>query len=494
VGSFGPAALDFVDALARAGQAVWQFLPLGPTGYGNSPYQALSSFGGNPLLVSEEWLADAGLLERAPAPVSTNPVDYERAAEEKVPRLHAAHAAFKSGAGPSELAGRYDAFREAEAAWVDDLALFLALKHRHGGKRWSEWPAELARRDAKALEGARRELVTEIDRHRFTQFLFFEHWGRVRERARERSIVLLGDLPIFVAEDSADVWAEPDLFDLDGDGRPRNVSGVPPDYFSATGQRWGNPLYLWDVHRERGFDWWIRRIRATLAQCDRIRIDHFRAFADYWEISADEETAIAGRWLTGPGADFFDAVKAALGELPIVAEDLGSLGEEAFALRDRYEFPGMRVLQFGFAPDPKFDAHSPHQFVSNCVAYTGTHDNNTVVGWFRSATNTTIDASEHGALQRRVLDYVGTDGTDIHWDLIRLALSSVADTAIVPVQDLLGLDGSARMNVPSRPDGNWVWRLGHNQFDDAAIDRLAHLTRIYGRWNDANPAADGASS
>jgi 4-alpha-glucanotransferase len=320
-----------------------------------------------------------------------------------------------------------------------------------------------------------------IERHRFAQFLFFEHWERVRARARELSIVVLGDLPIFVAEDSADVWTEPELFDLDERFRPRTVAGVPPDYFSATGQRWGNPLYAWDVHRERGFEWWSRRLRAAFRQCDRVRIDHFRAFADYWEIPASEETAMRGRWVPGPGAEFFDAVQGALGELPIVAEDLGDLGESAFALRDRFEFPGMRVLQFGFAPDPKFDGHSPHQFVPNCVAYTGTHDNDTVRGWFGEGRNSTVAADEREAQRRRVLDYLGTDGAEIHWDLIRLLQASVADTAVIPVQDVLGLDGSARMNVPGAPDGNWTWRLRPGQLDEAALERLGELTRIYGR-------------
>jgi 4-alpha-glucanotransferase len=487
IGSLGPAAERLLEDLHRCGQGVWQILPLGPTGSGNSPYQSFSAFGGNPLLVSPEALAADGLIRAADVDGASFPderVDFAAVIPFRDGLLGRAWDTFRNGRGPEGLGGRFQRFREREARWVEDLGLFLAIKDARRGAAWMDWPPELARREEGALAQQREELAAAIDRAVFEQFLFFEQWGRVRAKAKELGIEIFGDLPIFVAPDSSDVWTHQDLFDLDEAGRPRVVAGVPPDYFSATGQRWGNPLYRWDAHRERGYDWWIDRVRTSFSMYDRLRIDHFRGFVDYWTIPADDEIAVNGSWVPGPGAEFFEALGAAVGEMPIVAEDLGDITPAVHDLRDRLGFPGMRVLQFGFGPDPD-DAHSPGSFPANCVAYTGTHDNDTVRGWFESGDHSTVDAAERDAQRERVLRHTGTEGSEIHWDLIRVALSSVADTAIVPMQDLLGLGSGARMNVPGRPDGNWEWRLRDGEFGADVIERLAELTRESGRWRGA---------
>ena len=478
IGMLGDASDAFLETLAEAGQGLWQVLPLGPTGYGDSPYQSLSSFGGNPLLVAPGPLAEAGLLAAKDLPRSTRVsggrVDFGKVISAQRVRLEkAADCFFREGAG-GELGDRFREFREREASWVEDLALFGALKEREGGAAWTDWPAELARREPPALAAAREELAGAVDRIAFIQFLFFDQWRRVRDRAAALGIRILGDLPFFVALDSVDVWANRDLFDLEEDGRPRVIAGVPPDYFSKTGQRWGNPLYRWDVHRDRGWDWWIARVRRARELFDVVRIDHFRAFADYWEIPAAERTAVHGVWRDGPGADLFRAMESELGELPIIAEDLGDLSERAFGLRDELGFPGMRVLQFGFGPDPTFDGHSPHQHVPNCVVYTGTHDNDTTRGWFRK------EASRTGQ-KARVLRYTGSKGREIHWDLIRLGQMSVADTAIVPLQDVLGLGSEARMNSPGKSRGNWTWRLREGEWTGKLVTRLRELSEAYGR-------------
>jgi 4-alpha-glucanotransferase len=470
LGSLGPEAERFLEDLQRAGQRIWQILPLGPTGSGNSPYQSFTAFGGNPLLVSLEWLAEDGILadDVLDGDFPDDRVDFGAVIPFRKERLRWAWDGFQEGRGPADLGDRVREFRERETRWIEDLALFLAIKESQGGSGWMDWPEELARRHEDALGRCREELREAIDRAVFEQFLFFEHWGRVHGKAKELEIEVLGDLPIFVAPDCADVWAHQDLFDLDEDGRPRVVAGVPPDYFSETGQLWGNPLYRWDVHRERGFDWWIDRVRSSLAMFDRVRIDHFRAFEDYWEIPAGEETAMNGHWVDGPRDDFFHALRDALDELPIVAEDLGDVTQAVFDLRDRFDLPGMRVLQFGFAEDAKHDGHSPHSFVHHCVAYTGTHDNDTVRGWFDGGEHTTEDGATQDAQRARVLRYTGTDGSDIHWDLIRLLQFSV-------------LGSEARMNVPGREHGNWEWRLPAGRFGDEVIERLAELTAASGR-------------
>jgi len=483
IGSLGPEAEEFLDRLRRADQRVWQVLPLGPTGDGDSPYQSVTAFGGNPLLVSLERLAEDGLLDpedlRGDFPAER--VDFGAVTPFRRERLRRAWTAFRAGRGPRDLRDRFEEFRERERRWIEDLGLFLAIKESQGGRSWLDWPEDLARRRGDALARCRTELADSVERAVFEQFLFFDQWERVHAKARELGIEVLGDLPIFVAGDSADVWAHQDLFDLDERGRPRVVAGVPPDYFSATGQLWGNPLYRWDVHRERGFDWWIDRVRSSLGTCDRLRIDHFRGFDEYWEVPAGEETAMNGRWVPGPRDDFFRALRDALGDLPIVAEDLGHVTQGVHDLRDRFDLPGMRILQFGFQEDDGTDLHSPASYPEHCVAYTGTHDNDTLRGWLDGSEHTTQDDEEREAQRARVLRAVGTDGPEIHWDLIRLLFESAADTVIVPAQDLLGLGSEARMNVPGRPAGNWTWRLGDRELTDEVIARLAVLTAETGR-------------
>jgi 4-alpha-glucanotransferase len=500
IGELGPEAEAFLATLARARQSIWQVLPLGPTGENNCPYQCDSAFAGNPLLVSLERLVADGLLDEgdlAAAP-SFPPelVDFSAVVPWRTALLAKAHASFRSGRGSESLARGLQEFRERERGWVDDYALYAAIKEGGHGAAWVNWPPELVRREEGALAEARRVWERSVDRNLFVQFLFSEHWGRIRERANGLGISILGDVPIFVAADCADVWAHPELFDLGEDGRPRVVAGVPPDYFSETGQLWGNPLYRWGEHAERGFSWWIHRMRAALSLYDRVRIDHFRGFESYWEVPSCEPTAEDGRWVEGPKDALFEALRGDLGELPIVAEDLGVITPEVEALRDRWRFPGMRVLQFAFGPDSKNDPHAPHGHVRNCVVYTGTHDNDTAVGWFSSGENTTEDEAERRMRRERVLVYLGTDGSEIHWDLIRLALTSVADTAILPIQDVLGLGSEARMNIPGRPEGHWEWRMAPGAWTEDLVRRLAGLTESTGRAPAGAPpgasAADGA--
>jgi 4-alpha-glucanotransferase len=491
IGDLGPAAHDFLDRLVRAGQSVWQVLPLGPTGYGSSPYQSLSAFAMSPLLVAPERLREAGLAspdDLASLARASMHADLAAAAAERHRLLRRAHDRHRAGDGSEApaRAARFAAFQEAHARWLDDYALYAALKEAHAGRAWTDWPEPLRRREAGALARARDEHADSIERAAFAQFLAHEQWDHVRSAARERAIAVLGDVPIFVAHDSADVWANQATFDLDGSGLPRVVAGVPPDYFSETGQLWGNPHYRWIDLAARGYDWWIDRMRHALAAFDRVRVDHFRGFQASWEVPAGESTSIPGRWVDGPGRALFDALSAALGtkteDLPIVAEDLGEITPEVHRLRDELGFPGMRVLQFGFGESPRTEIHAPHNFVRNCVAYTGTHDNDTTVGWFRGSGGDRRTTEDVSAEQSRVLRYTGTDGREIHWDMIRLLAQSVADTAIVPMQDVLGLGSEARMNTPGRSSGNWEWRLpGFDAAFHASMERLAAITEATGR-------------
>uniref|UniRef100_A0A832I420 4-alpha-glucanotransferase n=1 Tax=Eiseniibacteriota bacterium TaxID=2212470 RepID=A0A832I420_UNCEI len=480
IGDLGPAARRWLDWLASARQSLWQVLPLGPTGFGDSPYQSFCSFAGNPYLVSPEGLLEEGLLE--PADLEATPrfpaarVDFGPVIAFKLRLLDRAFERFSGPAG-DPLRAAHDDFARAHAHWLDDFALFMALKEAHGGRPWPEWDAALARREPAALAAARARLGREVAVQRFRQFAFFRQWSALRARARERGIDIVGDLPIFVAHDSSDVWAHPQLFHLDGTGRPTVVAGVPPDYFSATGQLWGNPLYRWEAHAAEGFAWWIARVRATLELVDVVRLDHFRGFEAYWEVPGDAPTAEHGRWVEGPGDALFDALREALGGLPLIAEDLGVVTPAMEALRDRHGLPGMRVIQFAFG-SPQ-DPFLPHHHVRNAVVYSGTHDNDTARGWYATAPEAERD------LYRR---YTGRDGSDVAWDLIRLALSSVADTAVVPLQDVLDLGPEARMNLPGRPSGNWGWRFEDAQLTDAARARLADLTLVYDRAPDARPA------
>ncbi len=482
VGEMGPDARRWIDALSAMGQRLWQILPHGPTGYGDSPYQAASTFAGNPLWISLEELVADGLLD--PARLTSFP-DLPRSTVDFGPVIEARHAlyatvcrTFGRRASP-EMKAAWEQYCASQSHWLDDFALYVAIKAAHQMQPWTVWPPPLALRQPTALREAARRYRTTIRNVKILQFLFDRQWSRLRTYAHHRSVRVIGDIPIFVAHDSADVWAHPDLFFLDGKGHPLVIAGVPPDYFSATGQRWGNPLYRWDIHQHAGYRWWIQRLARIFEVVDVVRIDHFRGFEAYWEVPAHETTALNGRWVAGPGEDLFDALINALGPLPIIAEDLGVITAAVDALRDKYHFPGMRILQFAFSRADGTTRFRPDDIPANCVVYTGTHDNDTTCGWCwgRAGTSSTRTQAEIEAERRAVLDYVRTDGREIHWDLIAVAANSPANTAIYPLQDVLGLDSSARMNVPGRGRGNWRWRFQWDQFEPACSERLADITQ-----------------
>jgi 4-alpha-glucanotransferase len=489
IGDLGPAADAFVDFLAEAGQAWWQLLPLGPTGYGNSPYQSSSSFAGNRLLISPEWLVADGFLaasDLAGYPkLPEGEVDYDAVAPAKEALLRAAFARFDPGAD-TFLAYQHARFVRDAAWWLEDYALFAALKAANGQSAWWDWAPGLVARDPAALAKARAAHAEEIRFVTFVQFLFDRQWRRLRDRCRMKGVKLIGDVPIYVAEDSADVWTRPELFTLDERGRPTAVAGVPPDYFSETGQYWGNPIYRWDVHAREDYAWWGTRLRAVLERVDLVRLDHFRGFEAYYAVAPnDARDARGGRWTKGPDAALLASLRAQLRGLPLIAEDLGDITPPVLALRDNFELPGMKILQFCFSTDAQATAFRPYNFPNHCVVYTGTHDNDTTLGWFRGEAGKTTQNAEQNAKERQlILSYLGSDGSEIHWDMIRLALSSVADTAILPMQDLLGLGSEARMNTPSVGDGNWRWRYREGQLTPAIRKRLAELTAVYGRRDD----------
>lgn len=472
-GDLGPAAHHFVDWLRSAGQRLWQVLPLGTVGAGHSPYMSASAFAGNPLLVDLAELQQRGWLPAdalaAPPPADPQRIDFERVVPWRMARLAEAAQAFADHARTADRGALAD-FCNAQAHWLPDFALYMALAEQHGGD-WTTWDPPLARRAPVALAAARTALATRIGFWQFVQWCFFRQWDALRGHARAQGVALVGDVPIFVAHASADVWARPDLFELDAAGRCTVVAGVPPDYFSAEGQRWGNPLYRWPAHAADGHAWWTQRLRHTLALVDRVRIDHFRGFADYWAIPADQPTALHGRWCEGPGLALFDAMAAALGPLPLIAEDLGELSAAARALREASGFPGMAVLQFAFGGDASA-AYLPHNHRQHSVVYTGTHDNDTTLGWWAGA-------SDHERHHARA--YLATDGHDIAWALLRAAAASVADTAIHPLQDILALPGAARMNRPGAATGCWTWRFDWPQVHAWHGQRLAELSRLYGR-------------
>jgi 4-alpha-glucanotransferase len=485
VGDLGGEAYRFVDWLASAGQAYWQIMPLGPTGYGDSPYSAFSAFAGNTTLVSPEKLVEAGLLDGADiadAPdLPEGRVDYGKVIEYKRGLLEEAFKNFTRRLKEDESLRRdYEGFEGFAATWLDDWALFAALKEEYEGQPWNTWSPGLARREPAAVEAARRSFAGRVEAHKFAQYAFFHQWLKLKKYANERGVRVVGDMPIFVAHNSADVWSKPELFKLEEDGSPRVVAGVPPDAFSATGQLWGNPIYDWDRMRDDGFAWWVARVRETLKIVDVVRLDHFRGFAAYWEVPAGHETAEHGRWVEAPGREVFGAMRDALGaDLPIVAEDLGTITPDVHALRDEFDFPGMRVLQFAFGGDPH-DTHLPHEYTPGTVAYTGTHDNDTVVGWFRQRSRD--DAPEGERRERELcLKYLGTDGAEIHWDFIRAAQMSVAVLAVAQLQDVLGLPSEARMNTPASTEGNWNWRFRAGALTDELAARLRETTFIYGR-------------
>jgi len=474
IGDIGPEAYNWVNFLASAGFSLWQVLPLGPTGYGDSPYQCFSAFAGNPLLVSPDLLLSEDLLH--PDDVikkedfSPDHVEFGKVIPYKLGILDTSFIHFKQS-GSTELKGALKKFKLKESHWLEDFALFMAIKEANGGGPWIDWPEKFRKRDSKALKQFKTENEIAIERHAYRQFLFFRQWERLKDYAHEQNLKIIGDIPIFVAHDSADVWAHPELFFMDEEGNPLVVAGVPPDYFSPTGQLWGNPLYRWDLHAADRYSWWVSRLEAVLSTVDIIRLDHFRGFSGYWEIPASEKTAIKGKWVPGPGKDFLHKIKDALGELPIIAEDLGVITEEVEDMRVTFDLPGMKIVVFAFDSDAS-NIFLPHNYTQDYVVYTGTHDNDTALGWYKR-----VDEEERDFARR----YLARDGHDISWDLIRAAWSSVAVFALAPMQDLLSLDNSARMNYPSTLGGNWVWRMPSDALSEALRARIAEMNDLYGR-------------
>ncbi len=486
IGDLGDEAYRFADFLAASGQSLWQVLPLGPTGYGDSPYACYSAFAGNTLLISPERLVRLGLLTEADlsdAPAfAAGVVEFDRVHKFKDEVLRKAYQRFVTDGADTDLSRDFENFRVRQVSWLEDYALFRALKDVHGGKPWHEWDPAVVRRDETALAHAKTELRSEIEAHQFSQFLFFKQWSELKSYCHERGISIIGDIPIFVAHDSSDVWVNPDQFKLDEDGKPIVVAGVPPDYFSKTGQLWGNPLYNWQKMIADGFKWWIERVHATLQTVDILRIDHFRGFIACWEIPGGDDTAERGQWVEAPGRELFVAIRNALGELPIIAEDLGVITPEVEKLRDDFNFPGMRILQFAFSSDPS-NQDLPHNYHPNVAVYTGTHDNDTTVGWFQSVPGegSTRDAAQIERERIFGLRYLNSSGTEIHWDFIRAVLASCANTAVVPLQDLLGLGNEARMNLPNSTSGNWSWRFNAGALTDEIQTRLKDLSELYAR-------------
>jgi 4-alpha-glucanotransferase len=486
IGDLGDSAYEFIEFLAGSGQKIWQVLPLNPTGYGDSPYQCFSAFAGNPLFVNLEALREAGLLsasDLADAPkFPDQQVEYDRVIPFKEKLLHKAAQVFFADRTEAER-HVFDAFCENRREWLEDYALFMACKRVHNDVAWVHWDAGVRQRDATVLKKWRNELSSELDFHRFAQFEFFRQWGKLRSLCGRHGIDIMGDIPIYVAHDSADVWAHPELFRLDEFGRPTAVAGVPPDYFSATGQLWGNPLYRWDVCAASGYRWWIDRCRASLGMFDLVRLDHFRGFEAFWEIPATASTAAQGKWVMGPGEELFRVLKAELKELPFVAENLGVITPGVEDLLEEFGFPGMSLLQFAFGNDPQGPSFRPHNYSRDLVAYTGVHDNDTTVGWWTSAglvesTRTAEDIRKERDFTRA---YLGFKDEEINWVFIRSILASVANTAMVPMQDVLGLGSEARMNLPGTVSGNWRWRYRADRLTPEIREKLRALTTLYDR-------------
>jgi 4-alpha-glucanotransferase len=485
IGDLGRSSYEFINFLERCGQRIWQVLPLGPTGYEHSPYTMnFSAFAGNPLLISLDLLAEEGLLNPYELKllegddIAVDRVNFNRVQSHKQQFLKQAHVQFQQKfTEDGDLRVRFNEFCQDQAWWLQDFVLFMALLEENDYQPWNTWDSAIARRQTEALQAQRHILQDAIQFHNFLQFKFFEQWSNLRKYANEKGIEIVGDVSIYVCHNSADVWANPSIFKLDPDSlESAYIAGVPPDYFSATGQLWGNPVYDWEQLQQTGYAWWIDRFKATLQYVDIVRIDHFRGFEAYWEVPASEKTAINGKWIKGPDADFFEKLQAAIGSLPVMAEDLGIITPPVEELRDRFEFPGMRILQFAFSDDPT-NAYLPHNYTWNCVVYPGTHDNDTALGWWQNAS---------AAEKQQVAIYLGYENADevreINWELMRLALASVADLAILPLQDVLGLDGRARMNDPSVNDGQWRWRMaGADLLTQEVSDRLCHLTRLHRR-------------
>jgi len=474
IGDLGPQSYQWVEFLARSECGLWQILPLGPTGYGDSPYQCFSAFAGNPLLVSPRLLWEEGLLQ--PPDLENSPdfpaerVDFGAVIPWKLSILDQAYLRFHKSSTAS-LKQEYASFKAQHADWLDDFSLFMALKEAHAGRRWTDWAPALRDREPGALKTAWQQYSQDCERQAFRQFLFFRQWSGLREYAATQHIKIIGDIPIFVAHDSADVWAHPEHFFLDNSGNPTVVAGVPPDYFSKTGQLWGNPLYRWDVHTADGYSWWLKRFRAVLSQVDIVRLDHFRGFAGYWEVPGNASTAEIGRWLPGPGKHFFETLRSALGNLPIIAEDLGVITPDVVALRESLGLPGMKVLVFAFSSDPD-NPFLPHNYEQNCVVYTGTHDNDTASGWYRR-----VSEKERSFYRK----YLAREGSNVAWDLIRACWASVAVFALAPMQDFLALGNEGRMNYPGNPSGNWSWRMPPEALTDKLALSIQELNFLYSR-------------
>lgn len=478
IGDMGPGAYKVVDFLSQAEQSIWQILPLSPTDliHYNSPYHSISAFACNPWLISPELMAQEGLLERGdiepPPDLPADRVDYESAVRYKEKLLVRAYDRFKRSAKTDY---EYEKFLSQNSHWLDDFALFMALKANFQGRMWSEWPGELRDRQPEAIRSARKNFDEKIKMAKFLQFAFFTQWTALRQYCNERGIQIIGDIPIYVDYDSVDVWTHPELFKLDGQKKPYVGAGVPPDYFSETGQLWGNPIYKWDALRENGYDWWERRIAHNLKLFNFVRIDHFRGLVAFWEVPAGERTAINGKWVEAPAMDFFTHLTRKFSCLPIIAEDLGIITPDVREVMQHFEFPGMKLLLFAFGEGMPENPYIPHNLVKNCIAYTGTHDNNTVKGWFRN--EATSDD------RKRLFEYLGREAPleELHWELIRLVMMSVANAAVFPMQDVLGLDERARMNRPATQEGNWRWRLLPEQLTPELARKLAEMTKTYGR-------------
>ena len=476
IGTLGKEAYAFIDFLKKSKQKLWQIFPLGPTGYGDSPYQSFSSFAGNPYLIDFDLLIEAHLLSEEDLKDiffgdNEEYIDYGAIYNQKYPLLRKAYENFKSSDN-NEMKDSLENFKRENSSWLNDYSLYISLKNHFNGLPWNEWAHDIKNRENSAMQYYKNELADDIEYHNFIQFLFFKQWNDVKRYANENGIKIIGDIPIFVAADSSDAWANPEIFLFDEERKPVKVAGVPPDYFSATGQLWGNPLYNWEKLKETNYSWWVERVRANLSTCDIIRIDHFRGFEAYWAVPYGDDTAINGQWEPGPGIDLFNAIKSQLGELPIIAEDLGLMTQGVIDLREATGFPGMKILGFAFDSGEEND-YLPHTYTRNCVVYTGTHDNDTLVGWFQKA------KEEDRQFAR---DYLNSKADEeIHWDAIRGAWSSVACMAISPVQDFLGLGSEARINTPGVAAGNWQWRLKHGVLTDELAERIAKLTRVYSR-------------
>ena len=487
IGDLGTGAYRFIDFLKQSRNKLWQVLPLNPTGYGDSPFQCFSASAGNPLLISLERLIEQGVLSQADLELHpsfpSDRVDYEAASHFKVPILTKAAQTFLKRAEGNERLD-FERFCQTNANWLDDFALFMVCKNAHDGVRWTEWASDIAAREPRALQTWTVRFAAEIAVVKYWQFEFFQQWQALRSYAHKHGIRIIGDIPIYVAHDSADVWANRELFCLEPQGNPLKVAGVPPDYFSATGQLWGNPIFNWKLLKSTGYKWWVERFRAAFGLYDIVRIDHFRGFEAYWEVPAKESTALNGRWIKGPGAELFSTLQQELGELPIIAENLGVITLEVEQIRQQFGFPGMAILQFAFGNDPQGPSFRPHNYVRNLVAYTGTHDNDTTLGWWNSegtmdSIRTSDDVLKEHVFARTYLGYA--DEEPINWAMIRTVLASIADTAIIPLQDVLGLGAEARMNLPGTARGNWRWRFPTGALSSELAKRLRELNEAYDR-------------